>query len=46
MSAGMYNGYPGGKKPMSVILKEKSKHGLMGALMVCNVKGKLNPLTV
>lgn len=34
MSTGLYNGYPGGKKPISVIFKEKLKTGLMGGIMV------------
>jgi hypothetical protein len=34
MSTGLYNGYPGGKKPISVIFKEKLKTGFMGGIMV------------
>jgi hypothetical protein len=33
-SPSLFNGYPGGKKPVSVIVKEKLKHGAFGALMV------------
>ena len=37
MSTGLYNGYPGGKKPISVIFKEKLKTGLMGGIMVWRI---------
>jgi hypothetical protein len=40
-SPSLFNGYPGGKKPVSVIVKEKLKHGAFGALMGGSVGGAM-----